>query len=508
MINQNETVQKVSAAVESEHHAGRARPQPRSAARCCRAQDVFLPLDDLYDAIGEAQGGWFPAVDAATDTTASRRRPHRRARSASAATCSCAATTCSSRPASPRRRRPGRSSSQQAAAVNKPPVSGLGLALSNVGDGNVQVARACSPIGGRIADDAGKTVTIKSDATRAYLRWVKDAWDKRRLPAGQRDLGRRRRQPGLPRPDRRRSSPTPARSASPPRTRIRSSSRRPPTRRCRRARRASSRRSTPQLRAIPKTAQNPDAAQGADRAPGAAGVHAATTSRSRSTARCCRTRPSFAAFDGIEPDPRGPARARPERHGAGLSGRLQHRLRRRLQQLHRAEDGAARRHRRLGLRPGDGRGADARRRRSTTSTSRPPEAPAPRRAAPSGGTHAAHGRRRRGACSRRARAAASALRLRPGRCRSLALILGLVAYPFLYAIYVSFTDRVVGGGGDWIGLDNFRYLARLGDLRRARSATRSLIVVVTDVLKLADRARAWRCSSTSTCRAAASSARS
>ena len=32
------------------------------------------------------------------------------------------------------------------------------------------------------------------------------------------------------------------------------------------------------------------------------------------------------------------------------------------------------------------------------------------------------------------------------------LILGLVAYPFLYAIYVSFTDQVVGNVGKWIGL--------------------------------------------------------
>ncbi len=40
------------------------------------------------------------------------------------------------------------------------------------------------------------------------------------------------------------------------------------------------------------------------------------------------------------------------------------------------------------------------------------------------------------------------------------LLLGLVAYPFFYAIYVSFTNRVVGNDGEWIGLANFRYLAR------------------------------------------------
>jgi multiple sugar transport system substrate-binding protein len=38
--------------------------------------------------------------------------------------------------------------------------------------------------GGRIADDAGRQVAIKSDATREFLRWVKDAWDKRLFPPG------------------------------------------------------------------------------------------------------------------------------------------------------------------------------------------------------------------------------------------------------------------------------------------------------------------------------------
>jgi multiple sugar transport system substrate-binding protein len=38
--------------------------------------------------------------------------------------------------------------------------------------------------GGRIADDTGKTVTIKSDATRTYLQWVKSIWDKKAFPPG------------------------------------------------------------------------------------------------------------------------------------------------------------------------------------------------------------------------------------------------------------------------------------------------------------------------------------
>ena len=72
---------------------------------------------------------------------------------------------------------------QQAAAVNKPPLFGLGLALSNVGDGNVQIG-VLQSYGGRIADDTGTKAAIKSDATREYLRWLKAAWDKKLFPPG------------------------------------------------------------------------------------------------------------------------------------------------------------------------------------------------------------------------------------------------------------------------------------------------------------------------------------
>ena len=52
------------------------------------------------------------------------------------------------------------------------------------------------------------------------------------------------------------------------------------------------------------------------------------------------------------------------------------------------------------------------------------------------------------------------------------LVVGLVAYPLFYAIYISFTTWSSAAAGEWIGLDNFRYLAG----RRAspaRSGTRS-----------------------------------
>ncbi|WP_210381545.1 carbohydrate ABC transporter permease [Microvirga zambiensis] len=64
------------------------------------------------------------------------------------------------------------------------------------------------------------------------------------------------------------------------------------------------------------------------------------------------------------------------------------------------------------------------------------------------------------------------------------LLVGLVGYPLFYAVYVSFTNMVVGGGGDWIGLANYRYLAGSPVFTSAIWNT-VVLVVVSDVFKLA-----------------------
>jgi len=63
------------------------------------------------------------------------------------------------------------------------------------------------------------------------------------------------------------------------------------------------------------------------------------------------------------------------------------------------------------------------------------------------------------------------------------LILGLVAYPFLFAIWVSFTDMVVGSVGNFVGFRNFEYLAGTATFYNAIWNT-VVIVLVSDVLKL------------------------
>ena len=66
---------------------------------------------------------------------------------------------------------------------------------------------------------------------------------------------------------------------------------------------------------------------------------------------------------------------------------------------------------------------------------------------------------------------------------AMLLLFGLVAYPFLYAIVISFTSRVVGNPGTWIGLGNFRYL--LGSPNFSAAVWNTIVLVLaTDALKL------------------------
>jgi ABC-type sugar transport system permease subunit len=63
------------------------------------------------------------------------------------------------------------------------------------------------------------------------------------------------------------------------------------------------------------------------------------------------------------------------------------------------------------------------------------------------------------------------------------LIVGLVAYPFFYAIWISFTDQVIGNVGKWIGFANFAYIAQTASFWASIQNT-ILIVVASDILKL------------------------
>jgi multiple sugar transport system substrate-binding protein len=147
-------------------------------------QGVFLPVTDLVNQIGSEHGGWYPAATEAgnvgTDETPlftgvpyglyGNLLLYRKDKLQQAGISSPPDTW--------------QDLVADGAKVNNPPYfAALGLALSNNDDANVQIS-ALESFGGRIADKAGKVVTIKSPETRAYLEWVKDAWDKKEFAPG------------------------------------------------------------------------------------------------------------------------------------------------------------------------------------------------------------------------------------------------------------------------------------------------------------------------------------
>ena len=54
----------------------------------------------------------------------------------------------------------------------------------------------------------------------------------------------------------------------------------------------------------------------------------------------------------------------------------------------------------------------------------------------------------------------------------------LVIYPFFFAIWISFTDRMIGQGGNFIGLGNYRYLFNWIDFQ---ATVRNTIVLVVSL---------------------------
>ena len=181
MINQNETNQKVSAAVESD-----TMPDALDLGLdllLLSQTDQLMDLGETFDAIGEAHGGWFPSLVNATDPAkfggtrtgvpfgSSGNVLFRRTDVLSEAGFTEAPETW-------------QELSEQAREAQTPGVIfGMGFALSNVGDANQQVS-VMQSYGGRIANDEGTEATIKSEDTRAYLEWVTTAYEDGLFPPG------------------------------------------------------------------------------------------------------------------------------------------------------------------------------------------------------------------------------------------------------------------------------------------------------------------------------------
>ena len=178
MINQNETNQKVSAAVESGTMPD-ALDMGLDLQLLLTNTGQLLEVDDLFTAIGEAHGGWYPSVEAAAGLAGARTGvpfgPSGNLLFSRQDVLEAAGLT------------PPPATWQEvrdwAAQAQEPPLFGMGFALSNVGDGNLMMS-VLQSYGGRIADDAGTTITIDSPETRTFMEWVTGAFEEGLFPPG------------------------------------------------------------------------------------------------------------------------------------------------------------------------------------------------------------------------------------------------------------------------------------------------------------------------------------
>jgi multiple sugar transport system substrate-binding protein len=182
MINQQETNQRVAAAVESNTMPD-ALDMGLDLLLLLSAQNKLVPLDDLYTKIGQAHGGWLKPTEGAMDPKTlggtragipfgvSGNLLHQRKDVLAAAGLTPPPKTW-------------QDVSDWSAKAQKPPQTyGMGLTLASNGDGNTQVG-VLQSFGGRVADDTGKKCTIKSDATRNYLQWISTAYKQGLFPPG------------------------------------------------------------------------------------------------------------------------------------------------------------------------------------------------------------------------------------------------------------------------------------------------------------------------------------
>lgn len=185
MINQNETVQRVSAAVEAGTMPD-ALDMGRDLMLLLSQSGQIIPVTDLYNELGEAHGGWLAAPDALSNPddfggeiygipfSAGGNVLFRRADVLEAAGYTEAPETWQD---------VGEMALAAQTPGSNPPVYGMGFALSsNAGDANLTTTILQS-WGGRVADDAGVDCTLDSAETREFVEWITTLYNDGAFPA-------------------------------------------------------------------------------------------------------------------------------------------------------------------------------------------------------------------------------------------------------------------------------------------------------------------------------------
>ncbi|NJN83287.1 MAG: extracellular solute-binding protein [Caldilineaceae bacterium] len=182
MINQNETVQRVSAAIEAGNMPD-AFDVGADFMLLLSQQDQLEPLDDLYAEIGDMVG-WLPSSEEAVNPeryggniygipfSLGGNVLYRRADVLEPAGFTEAPETWMEL------------REYAAAAQNPPEYYGMGFALSNVGDANTTTTTMMQSWGGRVADDEGLNCTLDSQEVRDWLTWITEAYAEGLFPPG------------------------------------------------------------------------------------------------------------------------------------------------------------------------------------------------------------------------------------------------------------------------------------------------------------------------------------
>jgi multiple sugar transport system substrate-binding protein len=183
MINQNETVQRVSAAIEAGTMPD-ALDLGWDFMLLLSQSDQLVALNDVYDEIGEAHGGWLESINTLMTNEAFGGEIYGIPYAASGINILHRRNDALESAGFPDAPETWEEIAEMSAAAQNPPEHyGMGFALSNVGDANLTTTMLQS-WGGRVADDTGTTCTLDSPETRAFLEWITGAFEDGLFPPG------------------------------------------------------------------------------------------------------------------------------------------------------------------------------------------------------------------------------------------------------------------------------------------------------------------------------------
>lgn len=176
-VNQNETSRLVASALESNEMPD-ALSIGYELMQILQRDDHLAQVTDLYEQLGEEHGGWVSAVDAASAVPSFGEARFGIPYGFQSNVLFRRVDVLGDGPAPATWEEFG---VEVGAAAEPPETFGMGLALSNVLDGN-NTTFMLQSFGARVADDAGTQCTLDTDETREFLEWITELYAEEVIP--------------------------------------------------------------------------------------------------------------------------------------------------------------------------------------------------------------------------------------------------------------------------------------------------------------------------------------